>query len=87
MPDQSAHVGERFERHDIGDDERSGQDARPIRAGQRGNSWVNRTDGGPALAPLLSEQQVRQLGEVRRDTPGLAIKDDLFFPFGAATLV
>jgi hypothetical protein len=48
---------------------------------------VNRTDGGPALAPLLSEQQVRQLGEVRRDTPGLAIKDDLFFPFGAATLV
>jgi hypothetical protein len=35
MSDQRPHVAEPFERRDFGDDERPGQRARPIRAGQR----------------------------------------------------
>jgi hypothetical protein len=35
VPHQFPHVGDRLERHDLGDDERPRQRARPIRAGQR----------------------------------------------------
>jgi len=55
--------------------------------GERVAAGVPRNQLRNGCGGLLLTQQDRQLGEVRRDTPGLAIKDDLFFPFGAVTLV
>jgi hypothetical protein len=42
MPDQCAHVGQRLDRHDIGDDERPRQSARPIRAGNEPAPYATR---------------------------------------------